>query len=135
MWPAAQSADTGVGDAVRPGRRQGQRPRATWEDTRVEKQVPQGKEILSLFSPQGSRGDTVGCRRESRWQRQRDPGGRVDPSPSHPPASWVGQRPPPQGGGLVAEGSKVRGRAGVLNPGFGKVIPFVLAHILNMLVM
>jgi len=51
MWPAAQAADTGVGDAVRPGGRQGRRPRATWEDTRVERSKrPKGERSSFLSS-------------------------------------------------------------------------------------
>lgn len=63
MWPAAQAADR-VRDAVRPGGRQGQRPRATREDTGVEGRKCPKREILSL--PRGPGETQVGCRKESR---------------------------------------------------------------------
>ena len=117
MWPAAQAADR-VRDAVRPGGRQGQRPRATWEDTGVEgRKRPRG-DILSPFSPQGSRGDTGGMQEGIEVAEAETQEGEWTPAPpTHLPPGWDRDHRP--SGGLVAEGSEVRGRVGVPGPGFG----------------
>lgn len=119
MWPTAQAADR-VRDAVRPRGRQGQRPRATQEDTGVEGRKRPKREILSLFSPQGSRGDTGGMQEgiEEVAEAKRPRRG-SGPQPLPPTCPLGGTETTAPRGGLVAEGSKVRGRAGVLGPGFG----------------
>lgn len=109
MWPAAQAADTGVGDAVRPGGRQGRRPRATWEDTGVESSKrPKGKRSFLFSLPRGPG--------ETRWDAGGDRGGRgkeiqegewTPAPPTHLPPGWGRDHCPagrPGGRGVKGEG-------------------------------
>ena len=70
------------------------------------KKAPQGRDPFSFLSPgvQGRHRWDAGRNRGS--GRGRDPAGGVDPSPSHPPAPWVGQRPPPRGGAWWQRGQR-----------------------------
>lgn len=72
------------------------------------------------FSPQGSRGDTGGMQEgiEEVTEAKRPRRG-SGPQPLPPTCPLGGTETTAPRGGLVAEGSKVRGRAGVLGPGFG----------------
>lgn len=109
MWPAAQAADIGVGDAVRPGGRQGLRPRATWEDTGVESSKrPKGKRSFLFSLPRGPG--------ETRWDAGGDRGGRgkeiqegewTPAPPTHLPPGWGRDHCPagrPGGRGVKGEG-------------------------------